>query len=141
MKVVVATHGHCFDGLASAVMFTRLLGALDGRKRKCVYRACGYGNGQTRADGELLTGDENAILDYRFSATGKVTWFFDHHRTAFQTSDELAVFEANRDGGRYFYDPDYSSCTKLIADVAWRHFAVNDPTLADLVHWADIVDS
>lgn len=141
MKVVVATHGHCFDGLASAVLFTRLLRALDGAKSKCVYRACGYGNGQARADEKLLAGDENAILDYRYSATGRVTWFFDHHRTAFQTSEERRVFEANKDGGRYFYDPDYSSCTKLIADVAWRHFAVNDPSLKDLVHWADIVDS
>lgn len=141
MKVVVATHGHCFDGLASAVMFTRLLGALGGHKRKCVYRACGYGNGQARADSTLLNGDENAILDYRYSATGNVTWFFDHHRTAFQTSEEQSAFEANKAGGRYFYDPDYSSCTKLIADVAWRHFALNDPALADLVHWADIVDS
>ena len=25
MKLVVATHGHCFDGLASAVLFTRLV--------------------------------------------------------------------------------------------------------------------
>lgn len=141
MKVVVATHGHCFDGLASAVLFTRLLGALDGPKHRCVYRACGYGNGQTRADGEILVGDENAILDYRYSASGKVTWFFDHHRTAFQTGEEQRVFEANKQGGRYFYDPDYSSCTKLIADVAWRHFAVNDPSLKELVHWADIVDS
>lgn len=141
MKVVVATHGHCFDGLASAVLFTRLLGALDGKKRQCVYRGCGYGNGQSRADASLLSGDENAILDYRFSATEKVTWFFDHHRTAFQTSDEQQVFEANRDNGRYFYDPDYSSCTKLISDVSWRHFAMKDPALDELVRWADIVDS
>ena len=141
MKVVVATHGHCFDGLASAVLFTRLLGALDGKKRQCVYRGCGYGNGQSRADASLLSGDENAILDYRFSATEKVTWFFDHHRTAFQTSEEQQVFEANRDNGRYFYDPDYSSCTKLISDVSWRHFAMKDPALDELVRWADIVDS
>ncbi len=141
MKVVVATHGHCFDGLASAVLFTRLLGALDEKKRKCVYRACGYGNGQIRADAEILSGDENAILDYRYSATGRVTWFFDHHRTAFQTSEEQRVFEAHKGNGRYFYDPDYSSCTKLIADVAWRHFAINDPGLKELVHWADIVDA
>jgi hypothetical protein len=141
VKVVVATHGHCFDGLASAVLFTRLLGALDGKKRQCVYRGCGYGNGQSRADASLLSGDENAILDYRFSATEKVTWFFDHHRTAFQTSEEQQVFEANRDNGRYFYDPDYSSCTKLISDVSWRHFAMKDPALDELVRWADIVDS
>src|SRR5688572_7240594 len=79
VKVVVATHGHCFDGLASAVLFTRLLAAL-GDKRECVYRACGYGNGQSRADEGLLSGVENAILDYRYTASQRVTWFFDHHR-------------------------------------------------------------
>jgi hypothetical protein len=141
VKVVVATHGHCFDGLASAVLFTRLLEAIDAGKRDCVYRACGYGTGQTRAERELLNGDENAILDYRFAATNRLTWFFDHHRTAFQTEDDQRVFEAQKGGGRYFYDPDYSSCTKLIADVAWRHFAVNDALLDDLVRWADVVDS
>ncbi len=141
MRVVVATHGHCFDGLASAVVFTRLLAALDGSARSCVYRACGYGNGQARADESMLDGDENAILDYRFASSKKLTWFFDHHRTAFQTAEEQRVFEEQKAGGRYFYDPDYSSCTKLIADVAWRHFAVNDAKLDELVHWADLVDS
>lgn len=141
MKVVVATHGHCFDGLASAVLFTRLLGALDGGKHRCLYRACGYGNSQSRADADMLTGDQNAILDYRFAPSPKVTWFFDHHRTAFVTDEDREVFEAQKEGGKYFYDPDYSSCTKLIADVAWRHYAINDPMLHDLVHWADLVDS
>jgi hypothetical protein len=141
VKVVVATHGHCFDGLASAVLFTRLLEGLDGKKMNPVYRACGYGNGQTRADFELLSGEQNAILDYRFTASERVTWFFDHHRTAFQTEDDQRVFEAQRSGGRYFYDPDYSSCTKLIADVAWRQYGFNDPTLDELVRWADVIDS
>lgn len=141
LKIVVATHGHCFDGLASAVLFTRLLGALDGGKRSCVYRACGYGAGQCKVESELLVGDENAVLDYRFAATPKLTWFFDHHRTAFMSEEDRAVFEHQKEGGRYFYDPDYTSCTKLISDVGWRHFAINDPLLKPLVEWADIVDS
>ncbi len=140
VKVVVATHGHCFDGLASAVLFTRLLRSLD-EKRKLSYRACGYGIGQQRADSALLSGDENAILDYRFTASPRLTWFFDHHRTAFQNAEDQKVYEEQKTSGRYFFDPDYSSCTKLIADVAWREFGVNDPLLADLVHWADVVDS
>jgi hypothetical protein len=141
VKVVVATHGHCFDGLASAVLFTRLLGAVNGSKYSFVYRACGYGSGQNRTEAELFTGDENAILDYRFVASPKVSWFFDHHRTAFMTDDDRKLFDEIKPNGHFFYDPDYSSCTKLIADVAWRHYAVNDPQLHDLVHWADVVDS
>jgi hypothetical protein len=140
VKVVVATHGHCFDGLASAVLFTRLLREIGG-ERTLSYRGCGYGVGQQRADEALLGGDENAILDYRFTATPRLTWFFDHHRTAFQSGDDRKVYEDQSQGGRYFYDPDCSSCTKLIADVAARDFGMTDPTLADLVHWADVVDA
>lgn len=139
-KVVVATHGHCFDGLASAVLFTRLLGELGG-ERSLSYRACGYGVGQQRADGALLTGDENAILDYRFTASPRLTWYFDHHRTAFQNGDDRQVFETQKECGRYFYDPDYTSCTKLIADVSKQSFGLSDPGLDELVRWADIVDS
>lgn len=141
MRVVVATHGHCFDGLASAVLFTRLLRAVDGRKHDLSYRACGYGIGQSQAEERLLTGEANAILDYRFTASERVTWFFDHHRTAFSTAEDERVFEAQKAGGRYFFDPDYSSCTKLIADVGWRHFGINDTKLDELVRWADMVDS
>ena len=47
-RVVVATHGHCFDGLCSAVMFTRLLRHLHpGKELTFKYRAMGYGPGQT----------------------------------------------------------------------------------------------
>lgn len=139
-KVVVATHGHCFDGLASAVMFTRLLGEIGGT-RSLSYRACGYGFGQQRADAKVLSGDENAILDYRFTASPNLTWYFDHHRTAFQHAEDRQVFEHQKAGGRYFYDPDYTSCTKLIADVAKQSFGFSDPLLDELVHWADVVDS
>ena len=61
MRFVVATHGHCFDGLSSAVVFTRLmkeLGAPAGATFD--YRTCGYGSGQARAEEKLLAGDENA---------------------------------------------------------------------------------
>lgn len=139
-KVVVATHGHCFDGLASAVLFTRLLGELEG-ERSLSYRACGYGVGQQRADIDLLKGDENAILDYRFTASPHLTWYFDHHRTAFQNDDDRQVFESQKSNGKYFYDPAYTSCTKLIADVGRASFGFSDPSLDELVHWADVVDS
>lgn len=141
MHFVVATHGHCFDGLASAVVFTRLLRQLDARDAKMEYRACGYGVGQLRADERLLAGDQNAILDYRFTATPRLTWYFDHHRTAFQSQADRDVFEQHKDSGRFFYDADYSSCTKLIADVAWRQFGLRDPKLDELVSWADMVDA
>jgi hypothetical protein len=140
MRFVVATHGHCFDGLASAVMFTRLMGEL-GSGGPFEYRACGYGIGQTRPDPAVLSGDDNAVLDYRFSASERLTWYFDHHRTAFQNGDDRAVFDGRLSSGRYFYDPGYSSCTKFIADVAAKEFGLRDASLDDLVRWADVIDS
>lgn len=145
MKCVVATHGHCFDGLASAVLFTRLAERLgrsdDAPALEASYRACGYGNGQARADEQMLSGDENAILDYRYHPSDKLTWYFDHHRTAFATETDREHFEARRDGGRFFFDDHCSSCTKLIATVSREKFGVTSPDLDELVAWADRIDS
>jgi hypothetical protein len=145
MKIVVATHGHCFDGLASAVLFTRLVERL-GRSKgeaslEAVYRACGYGNGQARADEQMLTGDQNAILDYRYHPSDALTWYFDHHRTAFASDDDRAHFEARRETGRFFFDSACSSCTKLIANVSREKFDVTSPDLDELVAWADRIDA
>ena len=43
------------------------------------------------------------------------------------------------DGGK-FYDPAYISCTSLIADVARERFGFDTAPLAELIHWANIVD-
>ncbi len=140
MKVVVATHGHCFDGLASAVVFTKLLRHLHGPDIQFEYHACGYGTGQKVATPNLLNGDVNAILDYRFCATERLDWYFDHHRTAFGNDSDRAFFAERQVGGHYFFEPDYSSCTKLIADLATSRFGLTHG-LDELVRWADIIDS
>ncbi len=140
MKVVVATHGHCFDGLASAVVFTRLLRRWTGEPCEFRYHACGYGIGQQSAKELLFNGQHNAILDYRFTASERLTWYFDHHRTAFATPADRQFFEARRGCGRFFYEPDFSSCTKLIAEVGKQHFGL-DNQLDELVEWADVIDS
>ena len=96
MRAVVATHGHCFDGLASAVVFTRLLRELRGPDLACRYVACGY-SGSPRNFDKVLDGDENAVLDYRFAASDKLQWYFDHHKTAFANAADLAFFESRRE--------------------------------------------
>jgi hypothetical protein len=105
------------------------------------YRSCGYGGGQQRADDAMLTGDENAILDYRYHPSDKLTWYFDHHQTAFASPEDRADFDAREPNGRFFYDAAASSCTKLIAKLAAERFAVESPDLAELVTWADRIDS
>jgi hypothetical protein len=141
MRFVVATHGHCFDGLASAVLFTRFQEELRGGPSEFEYLACGYSPGQPQASEQLLSGDDNAILDYRFAAAPRLSWYFDHHRTAFQSEEDRQVFEARQGSGQFFHDASYSSCTKLVADTAREKFGIDLSSLQELIDWADRVDS
>lgn len=142
MLFVCATHGHCFDGLASAVVFTRLLARLR-PDAELTYRACGYGPNQQKPEARLLVGEENAILDYRYYDVPRLTWYFDHHQTAFAGPEDEASFQALRADApdRFVFNPEYTSCTKLIADVASQRFGLAAPELAPLVEWADAIDS
>jgi hypothetical protein len=142
--VSVVTHGHCFDGLCSAVMFTRLLTHLHaGEKLRFTYHAAGYGPGQNGVDPRLLGGDINAILDFRFSSSPRLTWYFDHHVSAFPSEGDRAAYEAHaHEAARLmFHDGTYGSCTKLIADVGAARFGLDPAPMAELVRWADIIDS
>lgn len=146
MSIVVATHGHCFDGLCSAVVFTHLLRTLRGADATFEYFGAGYGPGQNGVDEKRLKGSENAILDFRFSRSEKVTWYFDHHVSAFATPEDRAAYEAHVAAHpditrRMFHDGAYPSCTKFIADIGKSVFGVDFSGLAELVRWADIIDS
>jgi hypothetical protein len=146
--VVVATHGHCFDGLSSAVMFTRLYKTLfpqDGAS--FTYHGAGYGPGQSGVDAKVFVGQVNAILDFRFSAVKELTWYFDHHVSAFATPEDRAFYERAAAEGdahgqrRMFHDGTYSSATKLIADVGHDRFGLDLAPSAELIQWADMIDS
>lgn len=139
-RISVATHGHCFDGLCSAVVFSRLVTALRGDAPTFTYRACEYGAGDSAVPASALDGDDNAILDFRYTAVPTLTWYFDHHATAFRSDDDRARYDAGLPANR-FYEPAYTSCTKLIADVARTRFGLAFPELDDLVTWADRVDA
>ena len=111
------------------------------------YHGAGYGPGQNGVDAKVLTGDVNAILDFRFTAAPALSWYFDHHVSAFATPEDRAFYErAAADGEahgerRLFHDGAYSSATKLIADVGRQRFGLDPEPTAELVRWADIIDS
>ncbi len=145
-QIVVATHGFCLDGLCSAALFTRLLRHLDPTSDlHFTYSGCSYGPGQNGVDPKVLKGDVNAVLDYRFSASPLLTWYFDHHVSAFQGEGERAAYEERAHVAtpqrRFFHDGTYGSCTKLIADVGARDFGLDPTPTANLVRWADMIDS
>src|SRR6202789_2456038 len=146
--VFVATHGHCFDGLCSAVMFTRLYRhRFAGDDATFTYHAAGYGPGQNGVDPKLVTGDVNAILDFRYSPFEKLDWYFDHHVSAFVTPADRADYERRalaqeaRGQRRFFHDGAYSSATKLIADIGRARFGLDPEPTRELVAWADLIDS
>ncbi len=147
-RVVVATHGHCFDGMCSAVLFTRLYRRRFGADGATfTYHGAGYGPGQNGVDARVLSGDVNAVLDFRFSALPGLDWYFDHHVSAFVTPDDRAAFERRAAEGeaagerRYFHDGAYSSATKLIADVGRARFGLDPDVDPGLLAWADMIDS
>lgn len=148
--ILVATHGHCFDGMASAAVFTHLARSLGerldaGAELAFRYKSCGYGPGMQQVPEGWLDGDESAILDFRYTPSPKVTWYFDHHVTAFASAAErdaaIAAPPAGEAARRVFFDPTYGSCAKLIADVARARFAIELGPLEPLVRWADLIDS
>ena len=64
---------------------------------------------------DFFDGDENACVDFRYSQDPRLTWWFDHHASAFQLPGDEDHFRADATG-RKFYDPKAKSCTKFLAD-------------------------
>src|SRR5262249_25509017 len=143
--VLVATHGHCFDGMASAALFTHLRRSLDRGAMPFRYKSCGYGPGMQTIPEAWLDGMENAILDFRYTASERLRWYFDHHVTGFGSADEGARAEERVGAAEsplaLHFDASYGSCTKLIADVGRATYAVSCDDLGELVGWADLIDS
>ena len=138
MKLRLLYHGHCFDGVASAATFTRFY-----KERIHPDAEVNYGGLLHRPgnlfDLSLFDGDENAIVDFKYAASEKLTWWFDHHESAFLTPEDEKHFR-NEKPGRKFLDATRKSCTEFIADVARTQFGFDDRPLQSLVHWAHIID-
>jgi hypothetical protein len=138
MKLRILYHGHCFDGVASAATFTRFY------KERIHPEAVVNYTGLLHRPGNLFDlgmfdSDENAIVDFKYAASDKLTWWFDHHESAFLTPEDEAHFHADK-SGRKFLDPTRKSCTEFIAAVAHERFGFNPEPIESLVHWAHIID-
>jgi len=139
MKLRVLYHGHCFDGVASAATFTRFYHDRIHSGADIQYAGLLHRPGNILFDKEMFDGDENAIVDFKYSPSPKLTWWFDHHQSAFLTPEDEAHFRADK-SGKKFLDSTRKSCTEFIADIAHTQFGFNDEPLSDLIHWAHIID-
>ena len=143
MRVRVFYHDKCFDGACSASLFTRFHRERIASGASYEYRGLMHRAGALFDESEF-TGDENAIVDFKYSASPRITWWFDHHLSAFLAPEDQQHFlDCKRDpacGSRKFFDPAYTSCTGFLAHIASTRFGFDTAPVAELIHWADIVD-
>ncbi len=138
MKVRVLYHDHCFDGAASAALFTQFYEDKIAPGAEFAYTGMAHTADQLFQD-SLFDGDENAIVDFKYSPHPKLTWWFDHHQSAFLSSADAEHYKATANK-QFFFDPTYRSCTLFIADTVREKFGYWNDSMADLIHWADIID-
>jgi hypothetical protein len=138
MKLRLLYHGHCFDGVASAAVFTRFYKQKIHPEATVEYAGLLHRAGALFEE-SMFDGDENAIVDFKYSTSPKLTWWFDHHQSAFLTEEDERHFKADK-SGRKFLDASKKSCTEFIAGVAREKFGFDDSEITELVRWAHIID-
>jgi hypothetical protein len=134
----VLYHDHCFDGAASAAFFSRFIAGAIHPDAEFAYTGMAHRASQLFDPG-LFDGDENAIVDFKYSSDPRLTWWFDHHQSAFLNEDDAADFRRDT-SGRKLYDPTFKSCTSFICTVARERFGFRAPDLDDLVSWSLVID-
>jgi len=138
LKVKVFYHEKCFDGACSAALFSRFYRERIREDVDFVFSGLLHRAGSLFNETDF-NGDENAIVDFKYSSSPKITWWFDHHQSAFLSAEDAAHFERDQ-SNRKFYDPDFKSCTAFLAMVAQQRFGFDPAPVADLIHWADVID-
>ena len=136
----ICFHDHCFDGVASAATFLRFY-----RERvrplaeeQVAFRGLAHKAGALFTD-DLFAGEENAVVDFRYSPDPRLTWWFDHHQSAFDPKELETSFRSDR-SGRKFWDPAAKSCTKFLARVCAERYGFDQQPLQELIDWAEVID-
>src|SRR6202162_6122747 len=113
MRIRVLYHDHCFDGAASAAIFSRFIRGAFYPDAEFSYTGMAHKASQLFEEG-LFDGDENAIVDFKYSNSPRLTWWFDHHQSAFLTPEDAEYFK-RFPGKTMYYRTEYKSCRKVIA--------------------------
>lgn len=138
LRVRVFYHDKCFDGASSAALFSRFYRERIRSDVQFEFTGLVHRAGAL-FDEKQFDGDENAIVDFKYSSSPNITWWFDHHESAFLTPADAEHFEQDQ-SNRKFYDPAFKSCTSFIAMIAQQRFGFDPSSVADLVHWTDVID-
>ena len=136
----VLYHGNCFDGCSSAAIFARFYREKIAREPVSVlFRPLEHKGEAHPFPSDCFDGDENVCVDFRYSQDPRLSWWFDHHASAFQLPGDEAHFRADATG-RKFYDPAAKSCAKFVARVLSGQFGWDATPLNDLIDWAELID-
>jgi len=138
MKLRILYHGNCFDGVCSAAVFSKFYLAKINSEAKIFYTPTMHRAGNA-FDQDQFDGDENAIVDFKYCADERLTWWFDHHQSAFLTPEDEAHFRAEN-SDKKFLDTTSKSCAEFIARIAEEKFDFADESLTELIEWAHIID-
>lgn len=138
MKLRILYHGNCFDGVSSAAIFTKFYRARVNPKADIYYTPTMHRAGNA-FDPEQFDGDENAIVDFKYCPDERLTWWFDHHQSAFLSEGDEKQFLTDT-SGKKFLDTTSKSCAEFIARIAKDKFNFEDESLAELIEWAHIID-
>ncbi len=139
-RLKVFFHDACFDGTASAALFTRFY--RDAIAPAELALAPMQHSDRDPFEGLAVDGDDNACVDFRFCADPAMRWWFDHHKTAFQPPALREIFDESGPDMTWFFDPDAPSCAGLIARVLADRWGWTPPDpLAEVVRWADVIDA
>jgi len=140
MDARILYHANCFDGCASAAYLGRFLQAREGSRLRSIAHVPLHHQAGNPFPDDAFSADVNAVVDFRYSPSPRLDWWFDHHQSAFQPASDRAHFDADRSGQR-FWDPAAPSCTGFIARVTRERLGFEAPDLAELVRWADVIDA
>ena len=99
MRLRVLYHGNCFDGCSSAGVFTRFYKERVAKAPvEVAYRPLEHKGSPQPFSADCFDGDENACVDFRYSQDPRLTWWFDHHASAFQLPGDEDHFRADATG-------------------------------------------
>ena len=138
MKLRILYHGNCFDGVSSAAIFSKFYTSKINQNAEIFYTPTMHRAGNA-FDEKQFDGEENAIVDFKYSADERLTWWFDHHQSAFLRPEDEAHFRADN-SGKKFLDVNSKSCAEFIARIVKEKFGFEDESLAELIQWARIID-
>jgi len=140
MAVHVLHHGWCFDGAASSALFAAFWRQRFGCGQRLRYIPKDHRPGDPYDPEDFAGADPAVGLDFRYSQHPAMTWYFDHHASAFQLPGDRAHFEADRSGQK-FHDGAAASCAGYIVRVVRARFGCDLSAHAELIAWAERIDA